>query len=214
MANSVRATFVGTNKMNNLRLYQWLSLGSLQLIVLNWKRSRTFKYLEYQISSRGSDDLALLMNLTKAHKCLSQISIAIATEWADPVVGGEIYKSTVWAVLLYGSKSWVWTYSILNTVCEFYHWAFWWLVDKKPRRQHNGTYKYYSADEAMEACTLRPIQVYIVRRRQTILAVVERLKKLEKETSRFQDDQDVDMGSSSTNAIRSAITEQKKKKWK
>ena len=66
----------------------------------------------------------------------------------------------------------------------------------------------------MEACTLRPIQVYIVRRRQTILAVVERLKKLEKETSRFQDDQDVDMGSSSTNAIRSAITEQKKKKWK
>ena len=33
----------------------------------------------------------------------------------------------------------------------------WWLVDKKPMRQQNGTYWYYPAVEAMMICEIRPI---------------------------------------------------------
>ena len=42
-----------------------------------------------QIRNRDSDALALVMNLAKARKRLSRISVLIAREGADPVIGGK-----------------------------------------------------------------------------------------------------------------------------
>ena len=112
------------------------------------------------------------MNLAKARKCFARISTLIPREWADSAIGGRIYIAAVLAVLLYGSETWVWTLSMLNTIRGFHHRACWQLADKKPIRRQNGTYLYCPADEAMKICKLRPIQVYIARRRQTVLAYV------------------------------------------
>ena len=65
-----------------------------------------FKYLGHQISSRDDDALALFMNIAKAHKRLSHLSVLISRELADPVVGGTIYVATVLVVLLFGLKFW------------------------------------------------------------------------------------------------------------
>ena len=112
------------------------------------------------------------MSLAKARKRLARIFTLIDREGADSAIGGRIYVAAVLAVLLYGSETWVWTSSMLNSIRGFHHGACWWNADKRPRRRHNGTCKYCPADEAMRICKLSPIQEYIARRRQTILAYV------------------------------------------
>ena len=119
---------------------------STLIIGIVLKKVENFKYLGHQISSRDSDTPALFMNLTKAQKRLAQISNLIAREGADSVVGGRIYVAAVLAVLLYGSESWVWTSSMLNTIRGFHHCACQRLADKRPIRRQNGTYWYCPAD--------------------------------------------------------------------
>ena len=136
------------------------------------KKVEKSKYLGRQISSRDSDAPALFMNLAKARKRFAQISNLIAREGANSAIGGRIYVAEVLTVLLYGSETWVWTSSMLNSIHGFHHCACWQLAEKRPRRRQNGTYWYCPADEAMRICKLSPIQVYISRRRQTVLAYV------------------------------------------
>ena len=114
------------------------------------------------------------MNIVKAQKCLSRMSVFIAKEGAYPAIGGKVYVAVVLTVLLYSLESWVWTFSMFIIIHGFYHCAYQQLTHKKPRRQKNGTYKYYLVDKAMEVCKSRLIQVYIVRRRQTILVNAEK----------------------------------------
>ena len=95
------------------------------------KKVENFKYLGHQISSRDSDALALFMNLAKAQKRFTCISNLIAREGTDSAIGGRIYVAKVLAVLLllllllYGSETWVWTSSMLNTIQGFHHRACW-----------------------------------------------------------------------------------------
>ena len=112
------------------------------------------------------------MNLAKARKRFARISNLIAREGADSAVGGRIYIAAVLAVLLYGSETWVWTSSMLNTIRGFHCRACWRLADKRTIKEQNGTLRYYPADEAMKISKLSPIKVYIARRRQTVLAYV------------------------------------------
>ena len=136
------------------------------------KKVENFKYLGRQISSRDSDAPALFMNLAKARKRFARISTLIAREGADSAIGGRIYVAAVLAVLLYGSETWVWTSRMLDSIRGFHHRACRRLADKRPKRRQDGTYCICPADEAMRICKLSPIQVYIARRRQTILAYV------------------------------------------
>ena len=112
------------------------------------------------------------MNLLQAHERLSCLSCLIARKGADPVVSGKIYVAAVIGVLLHGSETWVWTFSMLNTMHGFHHRACQRLAGKWPRRWQNDTWEYCSTDEAIEFCKLLPIQVYIAGRRQYTLAYV------------------------------------------
>ena len=127
------------------------------------------KYVGHQISSRYSDCLVLCINFTKARKRLSQISTLNARKGADPVVWVKIYAAPFLAVLLYNLESWVWFSRLHGSLC-----ACWRLADKKPKRQYNDTFKYCRADKAMEVWKLCQIQLYIARRRQTLLAYNEK----------------------------------------
>ena len=142
------------------------------LMELYLKKVEIFKYLRRQTSSRDSDAPALFMNLAKVRRRLAQIFNLIAREGDDSAIGGRIYVAAVLAVLLYSLETWVWTSSMLNSIRGFHHCACQRLADKRPRRQQNGTNWYCPADEAMRICKLSPIQVYIARRRQTVLAFV------------------------------------------
>ena len=112
------------------------------------------------------------MNLAKERKRFARISNLIAREGVDSAVGGRIYVAAVLAVLLYCSKTWVWTSSMVNTIRGFHYRACRRLGDKRPIRRQHGTYWYCPADEAMRICKLNPIQVYIARRRQMVLVYI------------------------------------------
>ena len=135
------------------------------LMELYWRRSRILNIWGVRSAVGNSDAPSLLMNLAKARKRFARISSLIARKGVDLAIGGRIYVAVVLAVLLYGSETWVWTSSILNTIWGFHHRAYWRLADKRPRRRQNRTYEYCSADEAMRICKLSSIQVYIARRR-------------------------------------------------
>jgi len=137
------------------------------------KKAENFKYLGRQISSRDSDFPALFLNLSKARKRLTRISRLLTRDGASPVVGGKFYVAAILSVLLYGSETWVWSLRMLNTVRGFHHRASRCLAGERPTRQQDGTYEYCPADEAMKTCGLRPIQVYIARRRKHALTYVE-----------------------------------------
>ena len=85
------------------------------------KKVENFKYLGRQISSRDSDALVLFINLAKAQKRFACLSNLLCREGADSHVGGRIFVAVILAVLLYGSESWVWTSSMLNTIRGFHH---------------------------------------------------------------------------------------------
>ena len=138
------------------------------------KKVENFKYLGRQISSRDSDFPALFLNLSKARKRLARISRLLAREGASPEVGGKFYVAAILSVLLYGSESWVWSLRMLHTVRGFHHRAARNLAGKRPKRRQDGTYVYCPADEAMKACGLLPVQVYIARRRKHALTYVEK----------------------------------------
>ena len=84
------------------------------------KKVDNFKHLGCQISSRDSDALTLFMNLANSRKRLSRISNLIIRDGSDASIGGKIYVAAVLAVLLYGLKILVRTYSMLNTIYGFY----------------------------------------------------------------------------------------------
>jgi len=138
------------------------------------KKAENFKYLGRQISSRDSDFPVLFLNLSKARKRLTRISRLLTRDGASPVAGGKCFVAAILSVLLYGSETWVWSLRVLNTVRGFHHRASWCLAGERPTRQHDGTYEYCPADEATKTCGLRPIQVYIARRRKHALTYVEK----------------------------------------
>ena len=124
----------------------------------------TFKYLGRTVSNIDSDWPALQKNLTKARERFARISKVLTWEGSTPRISGNFYRAAILSVLLYGSETWVWSKRMVDTVRGFHHKAARLLSGNPPRRLQNGTYWYLPADEAMEACGLLPIQVYIARR--------------------------------------------------
>ena len=134
----------------------------------------TFKYLGRTVSNIDLDRPALQKNLTKAQARFARISKVLTWEGATPRISGQFYRAAILSVLLYGSETWVWSLRMVNAVRGFHHRAARLLSGNPPRRLQNGTYLYQPADEAMEACGLLPIQVYIARRWRRTLDYVQK----------------------------------------
>ena len=104
----------------------------------------------HQICFTGSDAPALFLNLAKDQKRLQHISCLITREAVDPAVGGKRYVVAVLSVLLFGSETWVWSSSILQTIRRrFHHRTVQPLANKRLEQLQDGTYVYCPADEAL-----------------------------------------------------------------
>merc|ERR1712224_418293 len=85
----------------------------------------------------------------------------------------SIVRLSFLSVLLYGSETWAWSKRMVDTVRGFHHRAARFLSGNPPWRSQDGTYWYLPAEDAMEACGLLPIQVYIARQRARNLDYVQ-----------------------------------------
>ena len=131
-----------------------------------------FRYLGRILTERDSDWPALRRNLSRARQRWGRISRLLAREGATPKVSGNFYKAIVQSVLLYGSETWVWTDSMRLTLQGFHHKVARRLSGLMPRLV-NGEWFYPPIAEALQTAGLEPLEVYITRRRETLLAQVE-----------------------------------------
>ena len=130
-----------------------------------------FCYLGRPLSEVDSDWPALRRNLTKARQRWAMISRIIVREGATPRVSGYFYKAVVQSVLLYGSETWVWSQSMRLALQGFHHRVARKITDLRPRLQ-NGIWVVPPIGQALEGAGLCPIEEYITRRRDTLLAQV------------------------------------------
>ena len=69
----------------------------------------TFKYLE-RVMTEGDDNWpAVARNLVKARKSWGRLSRILIREGADKRLSGNLFKTVVHAVLLFGAETWVMT---------------------------------------------------------------------------------------------------------
>lgn len=132
---------------------------------------RSFRYLGRVLTERDSDWAALHRNLAKARQRWARISPILRREGANAKVSGYFYKAVVQSVLLFGSETWVWTQQMRLTLQGFHHRVARRLTGRVARRQ-NGVWTLPPIEEALEAASLHPIEEYITRRRDHLLAHV------------------------------------------
>jgi len=131
------------------------------------KSVELFKYLGKHTSTTDSDWPALQKNLAKARKRWGLISRLLVSEGASAPVSGLFYKAAILTVLLYGSESWVWTQRMYKAAESFHnHVAR--RISGKVGRFQNGTWTYPPIKEALKACSMHPLSMYIHRRRDRI----------------------------------------------
>ena len=127
----------------------------------------TFKYLGRIVSSTDSDWPALKKNLTKARQRWAMISRVLVRDGADARISGMFYKAAVLTILLYGSETWVWTLRMYKAAQSFHNSAAR-RISRLVARRQNGVWVWPPLADALKACHMHPLSVYIHRRREQI----------------------------------------------
>ena len=99
------------------------------------ERVEVFKYLGRLLAQDDDDIQAICVQLRKARGTWACVGQVLRTENVTPWVVVKFYKAVVWAVLLYGSKTWVLSMATLVSLeGSHIHAAYRMAVRHKPRR--------------------------------------------------------------------------------
>ncbi len=120
-----------------------------------------FKYLGRLVSYNDNNSQAMRSNLKKACKSWAQVSRVLRTENASPKVCGVFYKTTVQAVLLFGSETWKLSPSSLKSLEGFHIRAARHMAGMQPARNPDGTWTYPNLKEVLKMVGLKTINNYI-----------------------------------------------------
>jgi hypothetical protein len=134
---------------------------------------RWFVYLGRLLSADDDDWPAVLRNMVKAWQRWAYISRILRREGATPRISAMFYKAVVQTVLLFGSKSWVLTPSMLGKL-EGFHRP---IARRLTGRAHvylrsEGTWQYQPLGNAMEEAGLYSMDEFITRRRKKMVDYV------------------------------------------
>ncbi len=132
-----------------------------------------FQYLGCMLSMHDDDTHVVRTHLAKAHSCWNWVALNLNGENASLCVCGKFWKAVMQSVLLYCSKTWVLTPTLLERLegiqlrCT-YQMAKW----LKPQWGPGGSWVYPRSDNVLEECGLFQMEEYVWRRRQTIVPYV------------------------------------------
>ena len=115
---------------------------------------------------------AVFQNLRKAKRWWGGILKVLTKTEAKVWSRGMMYKGVSHTVLLYGRDSWVVTGEILNVLEGFHHQADRRIAGTTEKSVAYGTWEYPPVLLALEVLILYPIQEYIQRQKDTIVAQV------------------------------------------
>jgi len=106
------------------------------------------------------------LNLAKAK--WGRLSKVLVTTNSNPKVMARFYLAVVQAVLLYGSESWVIPSRTLQRIEAFHHRCARFMAHKHIRKMPDGHWEYPPSEQVLRICGLRPITLYILRRKATL----------------------------------------------
>ena len=135
---------------------------------------KVFKYLGFLLAQDNDNIQAVRQQIHKARGIWARVSQVLRGENATPRVADKLYKAVVQSVLLYGSKTW----NLTQTVLEGFHLraAYRMAQKHKPRKGLFGNWIYPSTKDVLEECGLHLVKDYIdTRRSTTVMYVVNRL---------------------------------------
>ena len=136
------------------------------------RKVEQFRYLGRLLSFDDNDTPAIRRQLKRARGQWARISKVIGKEEVPGPVAGMFYQAVVAAVLLYGSESWVTSPAALARLEGFHVESARRMTGRRPKKVR-GVWSYPDSEEVLRAARLQPIEVYIKRRRRTVLKAVE-----------------------------------------
>jgi len=132
-----------------------------------------FKYLGRPLAQDDDDVQAVRQQIRKAWGTWARVGQVLRGENAEPRVADKFYKAVVQSVLLYRSKTWNLTETVLARLEGFHIRAAYRMARKhKPRKGLCGNWIYPSTKDVLKECGLQSVKEYINTRHATIAMYV------------------------------------------
>jgi hypothetical protein len=146
------------------------------------ERVGEFKYLGRVLSDNDDDTVSIDGNLKKARQRWNCIANILKREGANAKIMAKIYMVVVQAVLLYGADSWAVSEMNLRKLRTFHHRAIRYMTGQHIKKLPNGVWEYPDHNLLERECGLFPMDIYLERRRGTLMAYLaeHRTEVLEK----------------------------------
>ena len=132
------------------------------------RRMEVFKYLGQLILYDDADTQAMRLNLRKAQGCWAWIPCVLRAENASARTYGMFNKTTVQAVLLYGSVTWNLSPTSVKQLEGFHIRGAWQMSGLWPENKPNGSWSYPRSKDVLDAAGMHTIVHYLDVRRQTV----------------------------------------------
>jgi hypothetical protein len=130
------------------------------------ERVEVFKYLGRMLAQDDDDIQAVRAQLRKARAVWARQNVA-------PFAAVRFYQAIVQAVLLYGSETWVISWTALARLEGFHiRVAYRMAREHKPKRGPGNVWIYPRSEDVLKECGMKTMEEYIAIRRQTIATYV------------------------------------------
>ena len=137
------------------------------------ERVEVFKYLGCLLAQDNNDVQAVRQQICKAQGTWTSVGQVLRWENAAPCVAAKFYKAVVQSVLLYRSKTWNLTETVLAQLEGFHIRAAYPMARvHKPRKGLLGDWIYPSTKDVLNECGLHLVKEYINTRRAMIAMYV------------------------------------------
>jgi hypothetical protein len=137
------------------------------------ERVKVFKYLGCLMSQDDDDFQAIRAQIQKARSSCARIGQVLQSENISPFVAARFYQAIIQAILLYGSKSWVISWTAMARLEGFHIRAAYRMAKKnRPKRGPNREWIYPRLEDVLKECGMKTMEEYILACRQTIAVYV------------------------------------------
>jgi hypothetical protein len=132
-----------------------------------------FKYLGRLMSQDDDDIQAIRTQIRKACSTWARIGQVLWSKNVSPFVAARFYQAIIQAILLYGSKLWVISWTAMARLEGFHVRTAYRMAKKnKPKRGPNREWIYPRSEDVLKECEMKMMEEYILACRQTIAMCV------------------------------------------
>ncbi len=128
-----------------------------------------YKYLGRLLAQDHDDIQAIHTQMRKARATWALVGQVLRSENASPFVATRFYQAIIQAILLYGSKSWVISWTAMARLKGLHIRAAYRMAkEHKPKRGPDRVWIYPQSEDVLKECRMKTMEEYILIHRQTV----------------------------------------------